>query len=243
MKNTLENLILGNWGGIRLNANIDEELEDIILAIQYNDHGDDFLLIRTKDNTYEYGWWLNRPGYPEYDEIYNGKYDWQRSFIKRPELFYKFDNRCEFSNENCFKFNKLFEDSYNYIEGYRQHTVENAQRNFDKYIEYLTEYVEPAGIIYHHDDYREKLERYLKKHDIFTEENIDKMNEVKWNNRINGADGIAGKTLYEWDSLHGDGIEFIYYKGKKLDLRKIKMKNSYDSWGFETFRLSLKQFK
>lgn len=38
---------LHNWGGLTLNVITDEEIKDICLAIKYNDHGDDFLYIRT----------------------------------------------------------------------------------------------------------------------------------------------------------------------------------------------------
>lgn len=241
MENILNELILGNWGGIRLNAKIDEKIEDVVLAIQYDDRGDDFLLIRTKDQTYEYGWWLNRDFYPEYDELYNNQCDWQRWFVRRPELFHKFDNRCKLSNEICWRYDDDFEKDY----WRRKNLIVNsemAQYKLNRFIEYM-EQVEHVGITYHADNYKQKLMRYLVSHDILTEENIAKLDKVKWNSRINGSDGIAGKHLYEYDRLYGDSIEFIYYKGKKRDISKVKMKFDTDEWGTETFNLSLRQFK
>ena len=111
MKKDLSNVILNNWGGISVKADIDEKMEDIVLAIKYEDHGDDFLLIKTKDGTYEYGWWLNRERdfYPKYDELYDGIYDWTKLFIRRPYLFYRFDYECKLSNEIFLNFNNKFE--------------------------------------------------------------------------------------------------------------------------------------
>jgi hypothetical protein len=249
MDNILSKIILRNWGGIRLNANIDEELEDIDLAILYNDHGDDFLLIRTKDNTYyEYGWWLNRERhfYPKYDDLYNGTCDWKRWFVRRPELLHKIDNNSEFSNRIHREFYRCFEESYNYIKGYKQHSTEDAQRRFNRFIEFMHREVESAGITYDKEeyDYKQKLKFYLEKHDIMTEENIAKLENVKWDSRVNGADGTSGKRSYKGKALLcGDSIEFIYHKGKKLNLNKVRMKWRTDSWGTDTFELSLKQFK
>lgn len=240
MENTLNNLILGNWGGIRLKAEIDEKLEDIDLVIKYNDHGDEFLVVRSNGNYYEYGWWLNRKFQPEYDEVINSQGNC--GFVRKPKLFHKFDNRCEFSNEIYWEFNRCFEDSYKYIKGYKQHSTEDAQRRFDRFIEYMHREVESADIVYDNNDYKEKLVRYLEKHDISIEENIDKIEQVKWDNRINGADGIAGKK--ECDSyIYGDKIEFIFYKGKPLSWRKTKRRYRTDDFGFSTFSMSLDQFK
>ena len=76
-----------------------------------------------------------------------------------------------------------------------------------------------------------------------TEENIVKLENVKWDSKINGSDGIAGKRLYKCDNLRGDSIKFIYYKGKERDLSKVRMKWDSDDWGTEVFSLSLNQFK
>lgn len=241
MEHMFNEIILGNWGGIRLNANINEELKDVILAIQYNDHGDDFLLIRTKENTYEYGWWLNRKNEPEYDDLYNGKYYWKNRFVRRPELFHKVDDKCRLSNEIYRKFNDDFEKDYFWNKNLNDN-ADMAQCKFDRFIRYM-EQIEHRGVIYHADDYKQKLMRYLEQHNISSKENIDKLEKAKWNNQVNGSDGIAGKRSYNGDRLYGDSIEFIYYKGKKRDLSKVKIKWDRDDWCTEVFSLSLNQFK
>ena len=43
MDNILSKIILRNWGGINVTADIDEKLKDIKVAVKYSDHGDDFL--------------------------------------------------------------------------------------------------------------------------------------------------------------------------------------------------------
>lgn len=65
-----ENLVLYNWGDVGVKANIDEQDDEIIAAILYDDHGDEFLSIKTSDGYFEYGYYLNRP--------------WQPDFIREP---------------------------------------------------------------------------------------------------------------------------------------------------------------
>lgn len=240
MKHTIENLILGNWGGIRLRAEIEEKLEDIDLVIKYNDHGDDFLVIRSNGKYYEYGYWLNRNFQPEYDEVINSQRDY--GFIRKPKLFHKFDKNCEFSNKIYWECNLCFEDSYRYIKEARRHSTENAQRRFNRFIEFMHREVESAGIVYDKNDYIRDLKYYLEKHDILTEENITKLENVKWDNRIEGADGIAGKKEID-EYISGDKIDFIFYNGKPLHWRKTKRKYYRDRFGFSTFRMPLDQFK
>lgn len=243
MKEDLNNVILNNWEGIRVRTDIDEKMEEIVLAIKYEDHGDDFLLIKTKEKTYEYGWWLNREKhfYPKYDELYNGKYDWTKLFIRRPELFHRFDYNCNFSIDINHEFG-IF-DGYQYNKGYYDDGPMLAQSKFDKIIRYMKSEVENRGIIYHAEYQKDKLMRYLEKEEILTEENIEKIESVKWNNRIDGADGIAGKMSYDSESIIGDWISFIYYKGKKINVKKVRMKRWHDNWGTSMFRLSLNQFE
>lgn len=155
--NILNEIVLENWGGIRLNAKIDEDLKDVKLMIKYSDHGDEFLIVKTENEIYEYGWWLNRKREPEYDTVINSRYDY--GFVRKPELF------CSY---------------------------------------YET---------------------------------------LKGTGRINGVDGFAGKISYNGDCLLGDKLEFIYYKGKILDLSNVKMDRWFDDWHYEVFELSLKQFE
>lgn len=55
-------------------ANVEEDADDIVLAVCYEDHGDDFLYIRTKDGKeFKYGWYINRP------------FGDSKGFVRRPE--------------------------------------------------------------------------------------------------------------------------------------------------------------
>lgn len=241
MKNTLENLILGNWGGIRLRAEIEEKLEDIDLIIKYNDHGDDFLVIRSNGKYYEYGYWLNRKFQPEYDVIISSQRDY--GFIRKPKLFCAFDKNCILANKIYFDMkHRFYETEWMRSDFIRKEYDQSyAQYSFDKFIEYMGE-VYDKGIIYHQEDIRRDAEKYLETNGILTQENINKLDEVKWTSRIDEVDGIAGKK--ECDTyISGDKIEFIFYKGKPLHWRKTKRRYYRDDWGFSIFGMSLDQFK
>lgn len=83
MQETLE-----NYRGMTFNAITDEELKDICLAIKYEDHGDEFLYIRTySGEQYEYGYWFGRRDcWEDFDPARNeGESD--SVFIRRPILF------------------------------------------------------------------------------------------------------------------------------------------------------------
>lgn len=249
MENIKNEIILGNYGGIRVNASIDEKLEDVKLMIKYSDHGDDFLIVKTEDGIYEYGWYLNRRPYPDYDELIKQQYykDW---FIRMPELYYAFDKNCRLSNEIFWEIHshkgfwgyntKRFVGDF--YEPFKEESETYAQIKFDRFIEFMDE-VSERGITYNKSEEKKHLKNYLECNNILTEGNIKKLDAIKWSSRINGADGIAGKRTYDFDRVDGDSISFIYYKGKFRDLNKVKMKHFDDSWGFEMFDLSLKQFK
>lgn len=81
MSKSLEGIILKNWRSNDVIVELDESIDDIELAMKYEDHGDEFLLVRTNGVYYEYGWFLNRPGYPDY-----GSYEFKHSkrFVKKP---------------------------------------------------------------------------------------------------------------------------------------------------------------
>ena len=52
--NEIKNYILTNWGGYNVKPNVEETDDEIKLMVLYEDHGDKFILIRTKEgNTYE----------------------------------------------------------------------------------------------------------------------------------------------------------------------------------------------
>ena len=58
----LTNLKLYAWHVGDVQANVEENINDIDLAVCYADHGDEFLYICTKDGeAFTYGWFINRP--------------------------------------------------------------------------------------------------------------------------------------------------------------------------------------
>ena len=44
MSINFKEITIYNWDGIKLKADVDEAPEDIIAAVLYSDHGDDFLV-------------------------------------------------------------------------------------------------------------------------------------------------------------------------------------------------------
>ena len=234
----LEGIILKNWRSVAVLVELDESIEDIELAIKYEDHGDDFLIIKTKDQLFEYGWYLNRLGYPDYG---SKSFELDNSFVKKPTLYYKFDERSSLSNE-------IFRYVHEYITDWHGHTKQYsksmAQLRFDWYIEFMND-VSHRGVTYDHSKKdRDILMDFLEKNDIKTDENLAKLDSVKFSSKINGADGIAGKKELSFDrsNLHGDYIDFIYHKGKFVDLDDVKIKNDWDEDFHEVFELNLTQF-
>lgn len=238
MDNITKEIILGNWGGIRVNASIDERLEDIVRMIKYTDHGDDFLIVKTRDEIYKYGWFLNRRFEPDYDDLDRTMYNnW---FIRKPKLFYAFDKNSVLSNEIYWKMTCFYDRMTNRVT--KEYSSGYAQLVFDDFIKYMED-VSKRGITYNkrHGE-KHEVERYLEANGISTEENLEKLNAVKWNSRIDGADGIAGKRRSS-SFVDGDSIEFIWHRGEFIDISKAEIEYGEDNWCVETFSMDLDQFK
>jgi hypothetical protein len=240
----LKEVDIHGWHGINLKANVEEKEEDIIAAIKYWDHGDSFLVIVTKDDAFEYGWWLNRYGYPDYDELSNAWYGKDR-FIRLPELNGKYDKNSTIANQLYFALDGRLIDHMTYqVKKYR-----DPQIYFDIFLEDVKKCFD-TGTIYHKDDhYFADAYRYLKENDILTEDNLRKLSEMREWLRIDAIDGTAGKKKRDRDDyIYGDTIEWVYYKGevvkKKFNKHKIKVKStSDDEWGVSGFSMNLAQFK
>lgn len=236
MEKKLDGIILKNWRSVDVLVELDESIDDIELAIKYEDHGDDFLIIKTKDQLFEYGWYLNRLGYPDY-----GSEELERSkrFVNKPTLYYEFDKRSSLSNE-------IFRYVHEYITDWHGHTKQYsksmAQLRFDWYIEFMDD-VSHRGVTYDHSKKdRDILMDFLEKNDIKTDENLAKLDSVKFSSKINGADGIAGKIEFSRSILHGDYIDFIYHKGEFVNLDDVKIKTDLDDDWHDVFDLDLTQF-
>ena len=247
MDNILSKIILRNWGGINVTADIDEKLKDIKVAVKYSDHGDDFLFVKTKDgNEYEYGWYIDRQDVfcPDYDELIKSPNDY--GFIRKPRLIYAYDNKHVLSNEIFLYVKKNFvEDisfgSYRYPYEYDDTYI--AQLKLDNYVEFMKD-IYGRKITYHKNDDRQEIEYYLKKTGILTQENIDKLNSVRFSSSENEIDGSAGKVKRNVGKvLEGDRVEFVWYNGEFQELNNKQIRHYYDEDYFERFKLYLNQFK
>ena len=239
-------IILNNYGGIRVKADIDEKPEDIIAAIFYNDHGDDYLLIKTKEYAVKYGWFCNRPLAPDYDQldVFDGY------FIKRPKLNGIYDRYCHPSNQLISRLEEHIKDRIGIgTMTQKCYSKSLAQLYFDSYINYAKTTFE-AGAIYHLSEYPyiETIERYLKENDIYTEDNLKKVTDCKKYFRIDAVDGSAGKILSNYAIL-GDNIYWIYYKNQFINKKykkhgiTVKSCEEHTEWGdFDQFTIALEQF-
>ena len=247
MDNILSKIILRNWGGINVTSDIDEKLEDISVAVKYSDHGDDFLFIKTKDGKeYEYGWYIGREDVfcPDYDDLIKSPNDC--GFIRKPRLIYAYDNRHVLSNEIFWYVKKNFVEDISFGSYRCPYEYDNtyiAQLKLDNYVEFMKD-IYGRKITYHKNDDRQEIEYYLKKTGILTQENIDKLNNVKFSSSDNGIDGSAGKIKRNVGKvLEGDQIEFVWYNGKFQELNNKQIRHYYDEEYFERFKLYLNQFK
>jgi hypothetical protein len=251
----LKEVTLHNWDGINLEAGIEEKEEDITAIIKYWDHGDAFAVVVTKTEVYEYGWWLNRPGYYDYDELVEDGRLTDSRFIRLPMLRGEYDTHSNTSNEIYFaekylKPKKRFDFFSNeFVEISKSQPTNNQQVDFDYFLERIKSLYE-TGVIYHRDESNIKdIKQFLIHNNLNTEENLKKLDDLRIWYRIDAVDGIAGKQKLNFDdAIYGDSIEWIYYNKKlitkKFNKHGIKVKsNGYDEWGTDTFRLNLKQFK
>ena len=247
MSNILSETILRDWGGINVVADIDEKLEDIRVAVKYSDHGDDFLFVKMKDGkAYEYGWYIGRRDVfcPDYDDLIKSPNDW--GFIRKPRLIYAYDNRCVLANEIFWYVERHFVEDrsfWSYQRPYEYDDAHTAQRKLDDYVEFMRD-VYGRKITYHKNDDRRKVEYYLEKTGILTQENLDKLNSVRFSSGENGIDGSAGKKKRYVDKvLEGDRVEFVWYNGEFRKLNSEQVRYYYDREYFERFKLYLNQFK
>lgn len=225
---------LHNWGGLTLNVITDEEIKDICLAIKYIDHGDDFLYIRTySGEEYEYGYWLSRQDcWADFDPAKNnGESD--DMFIRRPMLFKK-PNDPSISNETIWYLNRVFGEEFSYK--FREQTSVSEINAVLARIQHIID--EYPDTIYDIEDSRNKLLRIIEKSGL----NVKVLDKVKWNSRIGGFDGIAGKRE-GYNILYGDTAISVLYRGKDFDIKKLTYSIDHeDEWGCRTYKLNTKQF-
>lgn len=87
------NIKLNCYGNITVSANIEESIEDIETAVLYDDHGDEYLVVRTKDGAqHEYGYYMNRKWAP------NNPEDLGENYVRKPVVFKMIDKYATTSN-------------------------------------------------------------------------------------------------------------------------------------------------
>ena len=235
---------LHNWGGITCEVVTDEDVKDINLAIKYCDHGDEFLYVRTNSgNEYEYGYYLDRKDcFADFDSNKNnGESD--SMFIRRPILFKKPDERSILSNKIFWAIHDNYSGILNLMldDIYKDISKANAEYRLKITLASIEGILNTyPDRMYHQNDAKDYLLRFIETHKL--DEYISKVNEIKWDSKINGFDGIAGK-IEASNCLYGDNVIEILYRGKEFDINKISYKrNNYDEWGFCTYKLNTKQF-
>ena len=225
---------LHNYGGITLNAITDEELKDICLAIKYEDHGDEFLYIRTySGEQYEYGYWLSRRDcWTDFDLARNeGESD--SVFIRRPIMFKK-PNNYSISNETIWYLKRVFGEEFSY-EAREKTSVEEINAVLACIQNIIDEY---PNTIYDIESSKNRLLRIIEKSGL----NAKVLDKVKWNSKTNGFDGIAGKMEAN-NFLYGDTAISVLYRGKDFDIKKLTYSiHNEDEWGCLTYVLNTKQF-
>lgn len=223
---------LNNWGKVIVDATTDEEIGDINLAIKYNDHGDDFLYVRTySGEEYEYGYWFNRRYYPDYDADKNhGESD--DIFIKRPILFRHPDETSEFSNE-------VFSILHSDYCGIQKHMdfgpqkYDDAERRIEAVLYRISSLTEDKynHTMYDFTSYKKEIETFITINEL-GKEYLDWLNCIEWTSRINGFDGIAGKMASS-NIIVCDMICSVLYRGKNMNIKKLRYSRERDDeWGF-----------
>lgn len=224
---------------------VDEEKENIDIAIGYEDHGDNFIFVKTKSGeSYIYGWFCNRPGWPDQSDLERTDM-FDKDFIRKP-IGFKKDDRFATSNKILFRIKNDFHKNDNW--GFSdQIKVEfdkfHAQLWFDSFCGWLKE-ENATGGMYHLDRYKFEVNKYLELNDILTDENLKKLDETPFNSRVNGLDGIAGKIdASNWKAITFDTIKFVFKNERFIKKSKVKThREFYDDFGFPTYSINLSQF-
>lgn len=252
MSINFKEIVLNNYGGFKLKADVDENPEDIVAAVCYCDHGDDFLVIKTKDACYEYGLFVTRNGHDA--RCLNDENHYQRSwFLKVPKLTGPIDYRSETANDIYFFICKTTVEDGGFCQRDKTRVYSKqsyAQMEFDILCDRLEEYYN-TGKVYHCNgsSYLSNIMDFLKANDILIEENLQKIEDVKTYFRIDTIDGSAGKkkTL---DVVIGDDVRWIYYNGEKVTKKyhkhgiKVKSFHTDDDYGgYDGFIVNMDQFK
>lgn len=237
MQKILNNVkVLEGWDGCNVEPRIEENPEEIWMLIKYSNHGDEYLVVGTRDGMiYEYGCYVNLKGY-----------DWM-TFVRKPVLYRKLDDRAVVSNTIFFELERVFKDSHMSF-GYdkKYYDEKRAQWTFDHEMSNMMKMSSESEVFFDFEYCKEDILGWLILNNIATDENIKKLNKTTFHNKIgkNKVIGVSGKMdISKYKDLIVDDVEFIYINGKSVDPRKICAVYSTDEWGYDLRRLCLKGFR
>ena len=233
------NFILHYYGGMDLQVRLEEDWNDIDLFIIYEDHGDEFLRIRTKDGeNYKYGYVGNRKNI----------FDESSYYITQPELFCIEDEHSSLANEIFHQFNSdrswyttTYQRVFSDLGGVEKHEdKKTATRRLVEACNFLQD-AYSLKIFYNVDDYKRRCIQYIKENEL-DEKYIERMNKVKWTSKRNGIDGYCGKMKYfDKDCILCENVRLIIHKNK-IKHNCTKRVIEHDEWGIDTYEINLKQF-
>lgn len=233
------NFILHYYGGMDLQVRLEEDWNKIDLFIVYEDHGDEFLQIRTKDgNVYKYGYVGNRKGILDEGSCYT----------TQPELFCIEDKHSTLANKIFHQFNSdrswyttTYQRVFSDLGGVEKHyDKETATRRLVEACNYLQD-AYSLKIFYNVDDYKRRCIQYIKENEL-DEKYIEQMDKVKWSSKRNGIDGYVGKLKYfDNDRIICENVRLIIHKNK-VKHNCTKREINFDEWGIATYEINLKQF-
>lgn len=223
------------YGGLILDPMIEEADEDIDIAVKYYDHGDEFVVVRTLDGKcYEYGYYINRPGYDMYDVL-----DSTNWFIRNPERFFTGDS-SSVENDLFWRIRRVFCEG-NWYRPKICYNKSSAQNQFNFFCEYDLKEAQASTARFDLNDHKSEIKAFLEANGIATEENLKTLENLKLDSRKNGFDGVCAKKEHD-GYIYGDNLVWIYARGQMLDPKDVEIDYDQDDWCVETFSMDLSQF-
>lgn len=233
---------LRNYGGFKVDITTDEEIGDILVAIKYHDHGDEFLFVKTySGEMYEYGYYLDRINCMYEFDITKNSGESEGNFIRRPIMRVDMDTRRRVDASNKV-FKCVYNDTYGMIEwaGYKVEKRNSANYIFNNLIDNVKEVID-SNVLYDFRRHRDTAIEFAKLNEL-GEDSLRRIGEIKWNNNDDVV-GIAGKRNGS-SILYGDGLISVLYRGRNFDINKVTYKRHHtDEWGCQTYSLSTRQFQ
>ena len=226
---------LNAWKNIIVKVVTDEDIEDMAWAAVIEEHGDEYLVVNMKDGrVFKYGCFANLK-----DSDYVLK-----NLSKQPELFkplFKpFDSNSNPAQEICGLIHRyvITKGHNGLLSCEKIAETPLAQHDFYCLIDELDEIFKTSDCQYFCDSYKHQVKLFLEVNGIATEKNLAKLESARWNSRIDGIDGYAGKK--EIDPENGVDFDSLVdtYNVSKDELEIVK-EDDPDEWGVSGYHLNL----